>query len=70
MQIDYMKISCKEDVHICCIDFVKKMEQRLLEITSRWKTYGKRLFFEDLEVRDVVVECLKTPELSIFYPYV
>jgi hypothetical protein len=29
------------------------MEQNLYETTSRWKTYGKRLFSEDLEVRDV-----------------
>jgi hypothetical protein len=29
------------------------MERNLHETTSRWKTYGKRLFFEDLEVRDV-----------------
>jgi hypothetical protein len=33
----------------------KKMERNLHEITSQWKTYGKRLFSEDLEVRD---ECL------------
>jgi hypothetical protein len=30
------------------------MEQNLHESTSRWKMYGKRLFFEDLEVRDVI----------------
>jgi hypothetical protein len=30
------------------------MELNLHETTSRWKTYGKRLFSEDLEVRDVV----------------
>jgi hypothetical protein len=29
------------------------MEQNLHETTSRWKTYGKRFFPEDLEVRDV-----------------
>jgi hypothetical protein len=28
------------------------MERNLYERTSRWKIYGKRLFFEDLEVRD------------------
>jgi hypothetical protein len=49
MQIDYMKISCKEDVHICR---AKQMERNLHETTSRWKTYGKRLFSEDLEVQD------------------
>jgi hypothetical protein len=53
MQIDYVKISCKEDVHICCTNFAKQMERNLHETTSRWKTYGKRLFSEDLEVRDV-----------------
>jgi hypothetical protein len=53
MQIDYMKISCKEDVHICHTNFAKKMEQNLHETTSWWKTYGKLLFSEDLEVRDV-----------------
>jgi hypothetical protein len=52
MQIDYVKISCKEDVHICRTNFAKKMERNSHERTSRWKMYGKRLFFEDLEVRD------------------
>jgi hypothetical protein len=28
------------------------MERNLHETTSRWKTYGKRLFSEDLEGRD------------------
>jgi hypothetical protein len=57
MQIDYMKISCKKDVlnHICHTNFAKKMEQNLHETTSRWKAYGKQLFSEDLEVRDVVL---------------
>jgi hypothetical protein len=53
MQIDYVKISCKEDVHICCTIFAIKMEQNLHETTNQWKTYGKQVFFEDLEVRDV-----------------
>jgi hypothetical protein len=48
-----VKISCKEDVHVCRTNFAKKMEQNLHETTSWWKTYGKRLFSEDLEVRDV-----------------
>jgi hypothetical protein len=52
MQIDYVKISCKEDVHICCTNFAKQMERNLHETTSQWKTYGKRLFSKDLEVRD------------------
>jgi hypothetical protein len=56
MQIDYVKISCKEDVHICHTNFAKEMEWNLHETTSRRKTYGKRLFCEDLEVRDVVVD--------------
>jgi hypothetical protein len=47
-----MKISCKEDVHICHGNFAKKMEQNLQKTTSQWKTYGKRLFSEDLEVQD------------------
>jgi hypothetical protein len=34
MQIDYVKISCKKNVHICCTNFVKKMEQNLHEATS------------------------------------
>jgi hypothetical protein len=55
MQIDYVKISCKEDVQICCTNVAKQMEQNLHETTSRWKTYGKRLFSEDLEVRDAVI---------------
>jgi hypothetical protein len=52
MQIDYMKISCKEDVHIRQTNFAKKMERNLHETTNRWKTYGKRLFSEDLEIQD------------------
>jgi hypothetical protein len=32
----------------------KKMERNLHETTSRWKTFGKRLFSKDLEVRDEV----------------
>jgi hypothetical protein len=31
------------------------MERNLHETTSRWKMYGKQLFFEDLEVRDEAV---------------
>jgi hypothetical protein len=50
MQIDYGKISCKEDVYIYHTNFAKKMEQNLHETTSQWKTYEKRLFSEDLEV--------------------
>jgi hypothetical protein len=50
MQIDYVKILCKEDVHICCTNFAKKMELNLHERISLWKMYGKQLFFEDLEV--------------------
>jgi hypothetical protein len=41
MQIYYVKISCKEDVHICRTNFAKQMEQNLHETTSQWKTYGK-----------------------------
>jgi hypothetical protein len=52
MQIYYVKISCKEDVHICHTNFTKQMERNLHETTSRWKTYRKRLFSEYLEVQD------------------
>jgi hypothetical protein len=31
MQIDYVKISCKEDVHICRTNFAKQMERNLYE---------------------------------------
>jgi hypothetical protein len=47
-----MKISCKEDVYIRHTNFAKKLERNLHETTSRWKTYGKQLFSEDLEVRN------------------
>jgi hypothetical protein len=53
MQIDYVKISCKEDAYICRTNFPKQMERNLHETTSRWKTYGKCMFSKDLEVRDV-----------------
>jgi hypothetical protein len=52
MQIDYVKISCKKDVHICCTNFAKTMEQNLHETISWWKMYGKWLFSNDLEVQD------------------
>jgi hypothetical protein len=52
MRIDYVKISCKKDVHICCTNFAKQMERNLHETTSWWKTYGKWLFSED--VRDEI----------------
>ena len=58
MQIDGVKISYKEDVHICYTNFANQMERNLHEITSQWKTYEKRLFSEDLEVRDVVEDRL------------
>jgi hypothetical protein len=56
MQIDHMKISCKEDVHICHTNFAKKMDRNLHGTTSRCKTYGKRLFSKDLENQDEVLE--------------
>jgi hypothetical protein len=59
MQIDYVKISCKEDVHICRTIFAKQMEQNLHGTTSWWKTYGKWLLTEDLEVRDEVMKFLR-----------
>jgi hypothetical protein len=49
-----VKISCKEDVHIGCTNFAKEMERNSHKTTSQWKTYGKQLFFEDLEVRDAL----------------
>jgi hypothetical protein len=58
MQIDYVKISCKEDVHICHTNFAKQIERNLHETTSRWKTYGKRPFSEGLEVRDEYISSL------------
>jgi hypothetical protein len=63
MQIDYVKISYKEDVHICCTNFAKKMEQNSHKTTSQWKTYGKQLFSEDLEVQDVALFLLFHVEL-------
>jgi hypothetical protein len=53
MQIDYVKISCKEDDHICRTNFAKKMKRNSHETTSQWKTYEKRLFSKDFEHRDV-----------------
>jgi hypothetical protein len=49
MQIDYVKISYKEDVHICRTNFAKKIERNSHKTTSRWKTYGKQLFSKDLK---------------------
>ena len=51
--MDYVKISCKKDVYIWIINFVKKMEQNLHETTSWWKMCRIQLFSEDLEVQDI-----------------
>jgi hypothetical protein len=67
MQINYVKISCKEDVHICRTNFTKQMEWNSHERTNQWKMYGKRLFFEDLEVRDVVISKSFMKVLFLFY---
>jgi hypothetical protein len=37
MQIDYVKISCKKDVHIYCTNFTKEMERNSPEKFSRQK---------------------------------
>jgi hypothetical protein len=66
MQIDYVKISYKEDVHIRHTNFAKKLEQNLHETTNRWKTYGKRLFSKDLEVRDALFSLETFPDLLLF----
>jgi hypothetical protein len=67
MQIDYVKVSCKKGVHICRTNFTKQMERNLHETTSRWKTYGKRLFYENLEVRDVdIAQWLKSLYMPIY----
>jgi hypothetical protein len=36
------------------------MERNLHERSSGWKMYGKRLIFEDLEVRDACMDGVKT----------
>jgi hypothetical protein len=59
-----VKISCKEDVHICRTNFAKQMERNLHETTSRWKTYGKRLFSKDLDVQDACVIFVPTHALK------
>jgi hypothetical protein len=55
MQIEYVKISCKEGVHICRTNFEIEWNEDCIETTSQWKTYGKQLFFENLEVQDVAI---------------
>jgi hypothetical protein len=57
----------QEDVHICRTNFAKKMEQNSHEKTSRWKMYGKRLFFEDLEVRDVPLRLFHNSIESFYF---
>jgi hypothetical protein len=44
----------QRNVHICHTIFLIKMKQNSHETTSQWKTYGKQLFFEDIEVGDVL----------------
>ena len=55
MQIEYVKISCKEDVHIYCANFTKNVERNSHETTSWWKIYGIFLFFKDFEVQDDII---------------
>jgi hypothetical protein len=38
------------------------MERNLHETTSQWKTYGKRLFSEDLQARDEELSILLAPK--------
>jgi hypothetical protein len=64
MQIDYVKILCKEDVYICHTNFTKKTEQNSHGTTSRWKMYRKRLFSKDLEVQDVMKPSSNVPILN------
>ena len=52
MQIDYVKISCKEDVHICRTNFANKIKWNLHETTNWWKMYGKQLFYKDFKIQD------------------
>jgi hypothetical protein len=52
MQIDYVKIPYKEDVHICHTNFTKRMGQNSHGTISQWKTYWKQLFSKNLEVQD------------------
>jgi hypothetical protein len=47
---DIMQRRCSYLLYQLC----KKMERNSHERTSRWKMYGKPLFFEDLEVQDGV----------------
>jgi hypothetical protein len=63
MQIDYVKILYKEDVHIWGTNFAKQMERNLHETISQWKTNGKRLYSEDLEVQDDALKSLHTLEI-------
>jgi hypothetical protein len=67
MQIDYVKISCKKDVHIYCTNFAKEMERNSHEITSRRKTYGKQSFSEDLEVRDDVLHMFSSKKSKLMW---
>jgi hypothetical protein len=51
MQIDYVKISYKEDAHICRTSFAKKMEQNLYKKLASGKRMENDCFPRTLEFR-------------------
>jgi hypothetical protein len=51
---DIMQRRCSYLLYKLC----KKIERNLYETSSKWKTYGKWLFSNDLEIRDVLLNFL------------
>jgi hypothetical protein len=46
-------ISCTKDVHSCPINFVQESFRNLHESTWWWTMYGKTVFSEEFELKDV-----------------
>jgi hypothetical protein len=59
MQIDYVKISCKEDVHICHTDFAIKWNEICMKQLANGKYMENNCFQRTLkfEMQGIKVQC-------------
>jgi hypothetical protein len=51
MQIDYVKISCKENVHICYTNFAKKMNEIYMKQPASGKHMENDCFLRTLKFK-------------------
>jgi hypothetical protein len=57
MQMDYVKISCKEDVHICHINFINKWNEICIKQLAIGKHMENDCFPKNLKFE----MCVKVP---------